>query len=142
MSSIPQGSSVEDSENIRIVGMNTDKTQRTIGSETHYHVYFTLSESPTPVWRIIFLEQWKALLKDPPVPWAEALIDGGFLLVDCPLQDVAPTYFPALKKAVAGTNKAYTQRVRDDETAKENREDVWKKERKTVEELAALLRFE
>lgn len=132
---------MEPFEEIQIIGMNTDKTQRTVGSETHYHVYFTLSETPAPLWRIVFLEQWKTVLETPPVPWAEALIDGTFLLVNCPLREVASVYFPALKNAVAGANKVYEQRMKDDVRAEENREEAWKKERKAVEDVAASLSF-
>jgi hypothetical protein len=142
MSDTPQGTLSESAVEMRIVGISTDKTRKIAGSETHYHVYFILSGTPEQVWRIIFLDQWKALLTVPPTPWAEAVIDGSFLRVDCPLRDVAPTYFPALKRAVAETNKAYMQRVQEDANAEEGREDVWRKERKAVDEVAASLRFD
>jgi hypothetical protein len=142
MTNTPQGSLSESADEIRIVGINTDKTRRIPGSETHYHVYFKLSETPAQVWRIIFLDQWKVMPSDPATPWAEAAIDGDFLRIDCPLGDLAPVYFPALKKSVAKTNEAYTQRVRDDANTEESREKAWKQERKAVEDVAALLHFD
>ena len=38
---------------IRIVGINTDKTQRTLGSYTVYQVYFEPSGAPPLAWRDI-----------------------------------------------------------------------------------------
>ena len=142
MSDIHRDSPVHSADEIRVVGMNTDKTRLIAGSETEYHVYFILSEAPAQVWRIIFLDQWRSVPTAPPAVWAQAFIDGAFLRIDCPLKDVVPTYYPALKKVVAETNKAYKQRVQDDASAEKTREDVWTKERKAVEEVAALLHFE
>ena len=127
---------------IRIVGINTDKTRRTPGSDTNYHVYFTLSTPPTQSWRIIFLDQWKALSTAPTRPWPEAVIEGGFLLINSPLDGVAETYLPALKNAVEASNVSYKHHIQEESTSQEGREDVWKDERKSVNTMAALLHFE
>ena len=39
---------------IRIIGLNTDKTRRTLGSYTVYQVHFELSGNPPLAWRNIF----------------------------------------------------------------------------------------
>ena len=142
MTDTHQEPSVESTNAIRIVGINTDKTRRTVGSNTHYHVYFTLSQPPTQSWQIIFLDQWKALNTAPTRPWPEAVIDGGFLFINSPLEMVADTYLPALKKAVAATNVSYEHYVQEEATSQEDREDVWSHERKSVDTMAALLHFE
>ena len=122
---------------IKIIGLNTDKTRRTLGSYTVYQVYFELSENPSLPWRDIFGREWKNLN-----PTQEAGIDGRFLIMHCPLQEVAATHLPALKKAVESTNVAYKQYVRDQVNEEERRADVWKEERKTVEEMAKTLKFD
>jgi len=122
---------------IKIIGLNTDKTRRTLGSYTVYQVYFELSENPSLPWRDIFGREWKHLN-----PTQEAGIDGRFLIMHCPLQEVAATHLPALKKAVESTNVAYKQYVRDQVNEEERRADVWKEERKTVEEMAKTLKFD
>jgi len=122
---------------IRIVGLNTDKTQRTLGSYTVYQVYFELSENPSSAWRDIFGREWKDVN-----PTQEVGIDGGFLVMHCPLQEVATTNLPALKKAVEATNVAYKQYAREQVTEDERRADVWKGERKAVEHMAKSLGFE
>ena len=122
---------------IRIVGLNTDKTRRTLGSYTVYQVYFELSANPPLAWRDIFGREWKDVN-----PTQEAGIDGKFLVMHCPLQEVAATHLPALKKAVEATNTAYRQYAREQVVEEERRADVWKDERKAVEEMAKSLRFD
>jgi len=122
---------------IRIERLNTEKTRKDVGSETVYHVYFELSGHPPPEWRDIFEGEWKGLN-----PANEAGIDGAFLVVHCPLLEVATSQLPALKKAVTATNEAYKQYAQKEATALEHREDVWKQERKDVEAVATSLRFD
>jgi hypothetical protein len=129
--------STEATVEIRIVGLNTDKTRRTLGSYTVYQVYFELSGNPPLAWRDIFGREWKDVN-----PTQEAGIDGRFLVMHCPLQEVAATHLPALKKAVTATNVAYKQYAREEAAEEKRRADVWKDERKAVEEMAKSLRFE
>lgn len=63
-------------------------------------------------------------------------------MLHCPLQEIATTHLPALKKGVEATNVAYKQYARDQVTEEERKADVWKEERKTVEDMAKTLRFE
>lgn len=137
MANIDENASTRSSTVIQIVGLNTDKTRRTLGSYTVYQVYFELSGTPPSAWRDIFGREWKDLN-----PKQEAGIDGKFLVMHCPLQEVATTHLPALKKAVEATNVAYKQYAREQATEEERKADVWKEERKTVEDMAKTLRFE
>lgn len=122
---------------IRIVGLNTDKTRRTLGSTTVYQVYFELSEIPPLEWRDIFGREWKNLN-----PTQEAGIDARFLVMHCPLQEIATKHLPALKSAVEATNVAYKQYSRSQVTEEERKANAWKEERKDVEDTAKSLRFD
>ena len=122
---------------IRIVGLNTDKTRRAHESRTEYQVYFELSGGPPGAWREIFGREWKKVNSK-----QEAEIDGDFLCIQCPLEEIAATYLPALKKVVQTTNVAYEQFARDQVTKDEHLADVWEEERKVVEDLAKSLRYE
>jgi hypothetical protein len=137
MADTDEDSSTQSSPEIRLVGLNTDKTRRTLGSTTVYQVYFELSGNPHLAWREIFGREWKDLN-----PTQEAGIDGRFLVMHCPLQEIATTHLPALKKAVEATNVAYKQYAQEQVTEEEHRADVWKEERKAVEDMAKSLRFE
>ena len=105
-----QRSSLESTIDIRIVGLNTEKTRKMIGSETVYQVYFELSGSPPLGWRNIFEEEWKTLNLGRPLSLQETSVDRAFLVMHCPLEDVSKQT-PVLKKAVAATNIAYKQYV-------------------------------
>ena len=137
MASIGEGSSTDSSPEIRIVGLNSDKTRKTLGSDTVYQVYFELSDTPSWAWRDIFGREWKALN-----PTQEAGIDGRFLVMHCPLQEIPAKHLPALKKAVGATNAAFNKFARDQASVEEHKADVWKQERETVEVMAKTLRFE
>jgi hypothetical protein len=137
MADTDEDPSTESTSEIRIVGLNTDKTRRTLGSYTVYQVYFELSETPPGTWSDIFGREWKNLNSS-----QEAGIDGRFLVLHCSLQEIATTHLPALKKAVEATNVAYKQYALDQVTEEERKADVWKEERKTVEDMAKTLRFE
>jgi hypothetical protein len=130
-------STVDSTTEIRIVRLNTDKTRRTAGSETMYQVYFELSDTPTSTWRDFFAQEW---LKANPAQ--EAVIDGRFLAVRSPLQEIAPVKLPALKKAVAEVNEAYRRHLLEMVREQEHRNDVRKLERADVDRVADSLRFD
>jgi hypothetical protein len=132
---------VESTTAIRIVGINTDKTRRMIGSETVYQVYFELSGTPPQGWRTVFEQEWKALNVGQPLSLQETSVERAFLIMQCPLQEVAK-HVPILKDAVASTNIAYDQYVLKQATELKGREDVWKDERKAVDDVAKSLHFD
>jgi len=136
-----QNSSVESTVDIRIVGINTDKTRRMIGSETLYQIYFELSGIPPHGWGIIFEQEWKAVNAGQPLSLQESSVQRAFLVVHCPLEEVA-RHLPNLKQAVASTNIAYDQYSRERAAELKDRENVWKDERKTVEDIAKTLHFD
>jgi hypothetical protein len=125
---------------IRIVGLNTDKTRRLIGSERIYQVHFELSTSPPQAWRSAFEQEWKALHVEHPLSLQETSIDRTFLVMHCPLQEISQN-LPLLTKAVAATNVAYEQYVRTQATAQQKREEIWTDDRKTVDDVAKSLHF-
>ncbi len=136
MSESSKNSSTGFATDIRLVRLNTDKTRKINGSFTGYQVYFELSQTPSTAWRDIFAREWNDVS-----PLQEAGIDGGFLVMHCPLQKIE-VHLPALKKAVAATNEAYKKYAQQQATEQERREDVWRDERQTVEDIAKSLRFE
>jgi len=141
MSETNQPSTTEAAPEIRIVRLVRDKTRKTERSDTVYQVYFELSDTPPRAWRSIFEGEWKVLNPTLPHLWQAASIDGEFLLMHCPLKEIA-AHLPLLKKAVAATNRTYKQHVQEEATEEGRREDVWKQERKAVDDVAESLDFE
>lgn len=134
-------SSVESTTDIRIIGLNTDKTRRMIGSETTYQVYFELSGIPPLGWRTVFEQEWKASNVGQPLSLQETSVERAFLVVHCSLQEVGG-YMPILKKTVALTNILYNQYALKQANELKGREDVWKDERKAVDDVAKSLHFD
>ncbi len=122
---------------IRILKMNTDKTRKHLGSDDLYHVYFELSASPSPEWRIIFDQEWSSL-QNP----RKASLDERYLVVHCPLDEIAVTQLPALTKAVSLTNRSYHETMQHTADARHHQQDAWKQERAVVESVASSLAFD
>lgn len=137
MAHTDEGLSTIAAPEIRIVGLNTGKTRRTLGAYTSYQVHFELSGNTPLAWRDIFGREWKDLNST-----QEAGVDGRFLVIHCALQEIAGTYLPALKKAVDATNAAYKQYAREQLREEEHKGDVWKQERQVVEDMARTLEFD
>lgn len=144
-------SSMGSTSPIRIVSLNREKTRKTgeqiqrrgtTVSEPIYQVYFELSESPSQGWRNLFEKEWKTLNLPEHQPSREAGVDGRFLVVHCPLSEIATVHLSVLKKAVAATNVSHRQYLIAQAREQDQRNDLWKLERKAVDDLAASLQFE
>jgi hypothetical protein len=141
----------ESPTDVRIVGLNKDKTRKTNGSYTAYQVYFELSGAPPVIWRDAFGREWNDVDSV-----HDARIDGDFLVLRCPLQEIAGIHLPVLKKAVAATNKAYERYLQEQATEQDHAENDWmpalwipqpgaihriEQDRKSIDDLAELLVF-
>jgi hypothetical protein len=95
---------------IRIMRLKGKITPQTHESGVIYTVYFELSLTPPLAWKNIFDGEW---LRLNPLSSSgrclDAKVEGGFLVICCPLQEIAGVHLPFLKNAVAATNKKYRQ---------------------------------
>src|SRR5512136_1598908 len=103
MSETNKNSSTESIVDIRIVGLNTEKTRKLYGSDTIYEVYFALSGTPSLAWRDIYKREGATIN-----PTQDVNIEREFLVIRCSLEEVA-IHLPFLKKTVDATNKKYRQ---------------------------------
>jgi len=126
---------------IRIVGLNSDKTRKTYDSDVQYQVYFQLSGSPPRAWRDLFETEWKQLHQTDSKLYHDTVIDRGFLILHAPLQEIA-LQLPVLKKAIAATNRAYDLYVQEQRSQQSHLDEAWRVERKAVNDIAASLRFD
>lgn len=100
----------ESAPDIRIMRLKGKITPRTLESDVIYTVYFELSVTPPLAWKKIFYGEWLRL--NPLSSSGRCLdskVEGGFLVIRCPLQEIAGVHLPFLKKAVAATNKKYRE---------------------------------
>jgi hypothetical protein len=129
-------SNIVSTVDLRIVGLSTDKTRKTYGSDTVYEVYFELSGTSSLAWKDIFKREWEIT-----TPAHEVNIDKEFLLMHCPLKEIV-THLPFLKKAVEVTNKKFRQYIQEQAADWGRRDDTWKQARKEVEDVAKSLNFD
>jgi hypothetical protein len=98
-------STAESEPDIRIMRLKGKITPQTHESAVIYTVYFELSVTPPLAWKNIFYGEW---LRLNPLSSSgrclDAKVEGGFLVICCPLQEIAGVHLPFLKKAVAATN--------------------------------------
>lgn len=127
----------DDREEIRIKGLNVDKSRKDTGSTTVYHLYFELSHHPMMEWNCQFGVAWKKIC-----PAYKVEIDRGFLVLHSELHEVSGKLLPLLKLAVGEANAAYRRYVIQAASDRKERERVWLDERSDIEALAAALRFD
>lgn len=132
----------ETSAHIHITGLNKDKTRAMGTSDSLYQVYFELSGNPSQVWKNIFEKEWKDITKTlASEKRAKASIDRGFLVIHCQLKEVGTIYLPALKSAFTITNTNFQEYEQHQSLEHSKKENVWKIERKIVEDLEKTLIF-
>lgn len=99
-------SPAESVPDIRIMRLKGKRTPLPQESNVTYTVYFELSVMPTLAWQNMFYGEW---LKLNPLSSSGQCLDPkmerGFLVIRCPLQEIAGVHLPLLKAAVAATNK-------------------------------------
>jgi hypothetical protein len=103
-------STAESAPDIRIMRLKGKITPQTHESIVIYTVYFELSITPPLAWKNLFDGEW---LRLKPLSSSgrclDAKVEGGFLVIRCPLQEIAGVHLPFLKMAVAATNNKYRE---------------------------------
>lgn len=103
-------SPAESAPDIRIMRLKGKITPQTHESDVIYTVHFELSVTPSLAWENIFYGEW---LRLNPLSSSgrclDAKVERGFLMIHCPLQEIAGVHLPFLKRAVAATNKKYRE---------------------------------
>ena len=89
---------------LRIVAVDKNRTHNPDASKALYNVYLQLSADPPENWDDVFDEQRRFPRHS---MWRRAWIEGGFIVVHCPLEELQPYHLADLKEDVAETNKKY-----------------------------------
>ena len=129
------GKQIEPTTDIRILRLNLEKTHRVSGSFTGYRAYFELSETPSSAWSEIFGREWNDLDSA-----GKASIDGGFLVIQCPLQKILFN-LPLMRMAITLTNEEYRRHSQEQKGERNPRVEVSKEEVSIFEEIARFLKL-
>lgn len=89
---------------LRIVGVDKNRTHNPDESMALYDVYLQLSADPPEHWDDLFGEQRRFPRHS---MWRRAWVEDGFIVVHCPLEELQRYHLADLKEDVAETNKKY-----------------------------------
>jgi hypothetical protein len=91
---------------IKIVGLDDDRTVESPNNPSLLHVYLQLSQTPPPLWQKHFAESRK-IARHP--RWRPVHIDRKFLVVECVPAEIESHHLPDLKKDVTYANSKYRE---------------------------------
>lgn len=109
-------------DDIKITGVDKNRTHRPDSGKSLYHVYFTLSGTPPKEWVQIFNEERRFVRHS---VWRDAWIENNYIIVHCCLDEVEKYHLRDLRQDTANTNKKYRDylyQLTDDQQKKQRRE--------------------
>ncbi|KNG92664.1 hypothetical protein [Pseudaestuariivita atlantica] len=116
---------------IKITGMDANRTYKFEGAI--YHVYLTLSASPSADWIDDFNRSWRDhfyMMK------RHAQVEGAYIRVDCPLVEIETGLKSELGKIIQEVNAREAERISRAEKARTEQEVREKEERAMIEATA------
>lgn len=116
---------------IKITGMDADRTHKYEGAM--YHVYLTLSASPSADWTDDFNHSWRNhfyMMK------RHAQVEGANIRTDCPLAEIETGLKSELEKIIHEVNAREAERISRAEKARTEQEAREKEERAMIEATA------
>jgi hypothetical protein len=97
-------------DDIRIIGMDDNKSHKPDPSKALYNIYLEMSDTPTEEWQAIF----EAKRRFPRhANWRNAWIDGQYLVIYCAPDELSTYHQNDLKADVKGSNEEYRNYLAD-----------------------------
>lgn len=103
-------------EDIRLIGVDKARTRIPDPSKTLYNVYFELSAKPPTDWIEIFNAERSLTLHN---MRREAWVEGRYIVVHCPLDEIQGYHLRDIKKNIENTNKRYREALGQYEAQRE-----------------------
>lgn len=126
-------------DDIRIVGIDENRTYNPDRSKLLYNIYLTLSTEPLSDWVEIFNAERRFPRH---TMWRRAWIEGKNIVVHCPLDELEKYHLKDLQQDVETTNKKYRQYLGEMAQRKAKAELEEREERSRIQELRRRLKFE
>jgi len=135
-----QEKSVESSfQDIRITGLDTNKSQDFPSQDGTHRIYLTLSSAPPATWRDIFHRERSnsrsSIRRD-------ATIESTFIVITCTPEELEKHHLQFLKEDVKNTNKKYKLSIVEQEEQSARFRQSEEDRRKRLEELRDRLKFD
>lgn len=94
---------------IRIVGVDKKRTNNPDTRKAMFDVYLELSASPPHEWNQLFAYE-RSFARH--TMWRTAQLEGSYIVVHCPIDEVSKYHLPDLKQDVANVNQKYREALK------------------------------
>jgi hypothetical protein len=99
-------------QDIRITGLDTNKSQDLPSQDGTHRIYLTLSSAPPATWRDIFHRE-RATPRSS--IWRNAIIESMFIVITCTPDELEKHHLKFLKEDVNNTNEKYKLSIAEKE---------------------------
>ncbi len=126
-------------EDIRITGLDTNKTHDLPSQDGTYRLYLTLSGVPPATWRDIFDRERRTARSS---IWRDATIDGMFIIITCTPEELEKYHLEFLKEDVKNTNEKFRLSIAEQEELSARFRQSEEARKKRLEEVRDRLKFD
>ena len=126
-------------QDIRITGLDTNKSHDLPSQDGSHRLYLTLSSAPPATWRDIFGREHQTPRSS---IWREATIDGMFLVITCTPEELEKYHLAFLKEEVKKTNKKFRLSIAEQEERSARFRQSEEERKKRLEEVRDRLKFD
>ena len=126
-------------QDIRITGLDTNKSQDLPSQDGTHRLYLTLSGAPPATWRDIFGREHHTPRSS---NWREAIIDGMFIVITCTPEELEKYHLEFLKEDVKHTNEKFRLSIAEQEELSARFRQSEEARKKRLEEVRDRLKFD
>ncbi len=124
---------------IKIVGLDDDRTVESPNNPSLLYVYLLLSQTPPPLWQKHFAESRK-IARHP--KWRQIFVDRKFLVVECVPAEIETHHLNDVKKDVAYANAKYREYLQHQARTEMKKVQTQSIERDRLREMKSRLNFD
>jgi ribonuclease D len=126
-------------QDIRITGLDTNKTHDLPSQDGTHRLYLTLSGVPPATWRDIFARERRTARSS---IWRDATIDGMFIVITCTPEELEKYHLEFLKEDVKNTNEKFRLSIVEQEELSARFRQSEEARKKRLEEVRDRLKFD
>ena len=126
-------------QDIRITGLDTNKSHDLPSQDGTHRLYLTLSGAPPATWRDIFGREHHTPRSS---IWREAIIDGMFIVITCTPEELEKYHLQFLKEDVKNTNEKFRLSIVEQEEWSVRFRQSEEERKKRLEEVRDRLKFD
>ena len=126
-------------QDIRITGLDTNKSHDLPSQDGTHRIYLTLSGVPPPTWRDIFDRERRTPRSS---IWRDTTIDGMFIVITCTPEELEKYHLDFLKEDVKNTNEKFRLSIVEEQERSARFHQSEEERKKRLEEVRDRLKFD